>query len=79
MTDIVLFGGTTEGRIIAELLQKKGVSTVVCVATEYGESLLVPARCGCTGSGWTSPAWKRCCGRKSPAWCWTPPTPTPTT
>ena len=42
MAEVVLFGGTTEGRIIAELLQKKGVSTVVCVATEYGESLLVP-------------------------------------
>ena len=40
MAEIVLFGGTTEGRELAELLQQKGVDTLVCVATEYGEALL---------------------------------------
>lgn len=43
MTDIVLFGGTTEGRELAALLSKKGILALICVATEYGGSL--------TGSG----------------------------
>ena len=42
MTDVLLFGGTSEGRALAERLQQKGVSTLVCVATEYGEALLTP-------------------------------------
>lgn len=40
MADIILFGGTTEGRELAELLCKKNIPAMVCVATEYGESLL---------------------------------------
>lgn len=40
MTDIVLFGGTSEGRKLAALLKKKKIRTLVCVATEYGETLL---------------------------------------
>ena len=40
MAEVVLFGGTTEGRRLAELLKEKAIPTVVCVATEYGESLL---------------------------------------
>ncbi len=40
MVDILLFGGTTEGRVLAEALKKKNVPAMVCVATEYGESLL---------------------------------------
>ncbi len=40
MTEIVLFGGTTEGRELAALLQIKGIPTLVCVATEHGQSLL---------------------------------------
>ena len=40
MADLVLFAGTTEGRELAELAQSLGISTVACVATEYGEELL---------------------------------------
>jgi precorrin-6x reductase len=40
MTEIVLFGGTSEGREICGLLGKKRVETLACVATEYGEALL---------------------------------------
>lgn len=40
MTEILLFGGTSEGRTLAESLQRKNISTLVCVATEYGETLL---------------------------------------
>ncbi len=40
MTKILLFGGTMEGRILAELLNEKEIPTCVCVATEYGEKLL---------------------------------------
>ncbi len=37
---ILIFGGTTEGRALAEYLSGKGIGVRVCVATEYGESLL---------------------------------------
>ncbi len=40
MCEIVLFGGTSEGRRIAESLQAEEVPTLACVASEYGESLL---------------------------------------
>ena len=40
MFDIVLFGGTTEGREIAEFLSENSISSLVCVATEYGGTLL---------------------------------------
>lgn len=42
MTEIILFGGTTEGRELAQLLGQKHIETLVCVATEYGEALLSP-------------------------------------
>lgn len=40
MQKVVVFAGTIEGRKIAEFLHAQGVDTHVCVATEYGESLL---------------------------------------
>lgn len=40
MAEILLFGGTTEGRELAELLGNQNRSVLVSVATEYGESLL---------------------------------------
>lgn len=40
MTDIVVFGGTTEGRILAEALQHIKVQVHICVATEYGAALI---------------------------------------
>ena len=40
MADLALFAGTTEGRQLAELAKELGISTVACVATEYGESLV---------------------------------------
>lgn len=43
MAEIVLFGGTAEGRKLGELLNKKRVKTVLCVATKYGEALLSPS------------------------------------
>lgn len=42
MTEIVLFGGTAEGRELCGLLGKKNIKTLICVATEYGEALLPP-------------------------------------
>lgn len=39
--DVLLFGGTTEGRLLAEWLDARGTCTVVtCTATEYGAELL---------------------------------------
>ncbi len=40
MKKILLFAGTTEGRVIAEKLSRYGVSMDVCVATLYGKDLI---------------------------------------
>ena len=37
--EILLFGGTTEGRELAEALAADGWSVALCVATEYGAAL----------------------------------------
>ncbi len=40
MHKIVLFGGTTEGRLLTEFLSENGIPAIVCVATDYGEEVL---------------------------------------
>jgi precorrin-6x reductase len=40
MYDVILFGGTTEGRELAGFLSVNKVPALVCVATEYGGKLL---------------------------------------
>ena len=40
MHKIVLFGGTTEGRLLTEFLSQNKIPSIVCVATEYGEKVL---------------------------------------
>lgn len=40
MPGIVIFGGTIEGRQLVERLQSTGMQLHICVATEYGASLL---------------------------------------
>lgn len=40
MSEILIFGGTTEGRRLAEYCKNCGISTDVSVATEYGAALL---------------------------------------
>lgn len=42
MNKLLLFAGTTEGRELASWLDRQGVSAHVCVATEYGEAVLLP-------------------------------------
>ena len=37
---VLLFGGTGEGRALAEWMLSRGLDATVCVATEYGETLL---------------------------------------
>ena len=37
MSKILLFAGTTEGRHVAEFLNRYGLPAVVCTATEYGK------------------------------------------
>lgn len=41
MSDVIIFGGTTEGRRLAEFCGEHKIQTVVCVVSEYGE-ILVP-------------------------------------
>ncbi len=40
--EVLLFGGTGEGRELAEWLRDKGIPATVCVATDYGSALLPP-------------------------------------
>ncbi|MEG1560607.1 MAG: precorrin-6A reductase [Clostridia bacterium] len=40
MSKVILFGGTTEGRELAEFLTERHISSLICVATEYGERQL---------------------------------------
>ncbi len=40
MEQVLVFAGTTEGRRLAEALKRAGIPALVCVATEYGETLL---------------------------------------
>ena len=45
MSRVVLFGGTAEGREIAEFCEKNRIPVLICVATEYGAKLLPKAEC----------------------------------
>ena len=40
MSEILIFAGTTEGRMLAERLSAQNVKCIVCVATEYGNELM---------------------------------------
>lgn len=40
MRELLLFAGTTEGRMLSEHLAERGIRHTVCVATEYGEIVL---------------------------------------
>jgi len=40
MESVIVFAGTTEGRILSEYLSSHQIHVIVCVATEYGETLL---------------------------------------
>lgn len=42
MAEFVIFGGTTEGRALAEQLEKTRRTALVCVATRYGDALISP-------------------------------------
>lgn len=37
---IAIFAGTTEGRMLSEILAASGIAHTICVATEYGEIIL---------------------------------------
>ena len=40
--EVLLFGGTLEGRVLAERLAARGIRVTCSVATEYGQSLIHP-------------------------------------
>ena len=42
MYKLLLFAGTTEGRELAEYFSTCNVQVTVCVATEYGQTLILP-------------------------------------
>lgn len=41
---IIIYSGTTEGRMLARCLSEAGIATIVCVATEYGQSVMEPMK-----------------------------------
>lgn len=41
---LLIFGGTTEGRMLAEYACGAGIQTLVCVATKYGEKVMAKHR-----------------------------------
>ncbi len=43
MNDVILFAGTTEGRMLAQSCKNQPLTLHVCVATDYGETLIEPA------------------------------------
>lgn len=51
MNDVLLFAGTTEGRLVAEACRGQTVTLHVSVATEYGETLIEEADNICVRSG----------------------------
>ncbi len=46
MSKILIFGGTTEGRRLSELLSDNQTEHTVCVATEYGSEMIADISCG---------------------------------
>lgn len=40
MQEILVFSGTSEGRILAEILSSNSIRVTVCVATEYGQEVM---------------------------------------
>ena len=40
MNKILIFSGTTEGRMLAQTLSENGIHCIVSVATEYGEGVM---------------------------------------
>ena len=40
MNRILIFSGTTEGRMLAQTLSENGIQCIVSVATEYGEIVM---------------------------------------
>lgn len=51
MDKIVIFAGTTEGRLLSECLTEAGVLHTVCVATDYGEIVLGDHPLACVHRG----------------------------
>lgn len=45
MYKVLVFAGTVEGRAVADYLNEKKIPARICVATEYGESLLPRGEC----------------------------------
>ena len=45
MCDIIIFGGTTEGRILSEFCAENKINAYISVTTEYGASLINKSSC----------------------------------
>lgn len=44
MSELLIFGGTTEGRELAEFCDKRNIPVSICVTTDYGARLLPKSR-----------------------------------
>ncbi len=45
MNKVIIFGGTTEGRRLAEILAKENILCIYCTATEYGKEPIRESAC----------------------------------
>ena len=56
MKQIIVFSGTTEGRLLSQALGRRGIPALACVATEYGGQLAgEPPRTGGGPHIWGKP------------------------
>ena len=69
MYKVLLFGGTVEGRTVAEYLNENKIPSMVCVATEYGEVCCRRANIwNYPTNVWMKSRWKRGCYRWRTGW-----------
>ena len=73
---VVIFGGTSEGRELAEYAEAHHIPVLVSVVSGYGESLLresdlVQVHTGALDEA----AMRQFCGKQLQSLCWMPPIP----
>ena len=61
MRQVLIFGGTSEGRMLSEYLDKRQLRHTVCVATDYGEEVMEHTEyvCRSVRDDWMCRRWKR--------------------
>ena len=74
---VVIFGGTSEGRELAEYAEARHIPVLVSVVSGYGESLLRESDLVQVHTGALDEAAMRFCWKQLRSLCWMPPIPMP--